>query len=108
MGRAIVENEAPKIYLPNTAGDPEELGLDMQDAVARIAAAVRADAGGGVELSRIVGTVLCDRRDDLYAHPPHLVPLVLEGVDVIRVQLSRDGEGRYDKRLVAEALVSLA
>lgn len=108
VGRAIVANEAPKIYLPNTVGDPEERGLDMAGAVARIADAVRRDAGENVELSKIVGTVLCDRRDDVYQSPPNLIPLVLEGMDMIRVQLADEGADRYDAKRLAEALVSLA
>ncbi len=108
VGRAIVANEAPKIYLPNTMGDPEERGLNMAGAVARIADAVRRDAGPTVELSKIVGTVLCDRRDEIYASAPNLIPLVLEGLDVIRVQLADDDADRYDPTRVAEALLSLS
>jgi len=109
VGRAIVENDAPKIFLPNAGRDPEQKGLDMVDAALRIADAVRADAGADAPLDRIVTTLLCDRRDDIYDSVPNSVfRLVVQGVEVLRLRLSADGEARYDDEAVAGALLALA
>ncbi|MHC4937964.1 MAG: GAK system CofD-like protein [Planctomycetota bacterium] len=108
VGRAIVECDAPKIYLPNTGTDPEQKSLPIEEALERIIAAVRADAGEEVAIPRIVSTLLYDRRDDLYDSVPNVFRLALEGLEVIRMRLSDEGEARYDPQKVVHALLSLA
>ena len=108
VGRAIAANDAPKIYLPNAGADPEQSALGMVEAVERIAAAVRADAGDDVPLARIVGTVLLDRRDALYGGAPDVLRLALEGVEVLRMRLSGEAARRYDPEAVVGALLALA
>ena len=108
VGRAIVESDAPKIYLPNAGDDPEQMHVPMEEAVDRIVAAVRADAGEEIEIPRIVSTLLCDRRDDMYAAVPNVFRLALQGVEVIRLQLSDEDSDRYDPEKIVRALLSLA
>jgi CofD-related protein of GAK system len=108
VGRAIVENDAPKIYLPNAGDDPEQRGFGMEGAIERIAAAVREDAGPKVPVEKIVSTLLCDRRDDLYGAAPNVFGLALQGVEVLRLKLSDESQRRYDPNAVVRALLSLA
>jgi len=108
VGRAIVENEAPKIYLPNAGDDPEQATFGIEEAIERIAAAVREDAGPKVPLERIVSTLLCDRRDEFYGAAPNVFRLALQGVEVLRLKLSEEGASRYDPEAVVRALLSLA
>jgi CofD-related protein of GAK system len=108
VGRAIVESDAPKIYLPNAGDDPEQTNVPMEEAVARIAAAVRADAGEETDLKSIVSTVLCDRRDEMYGESPNVFRLAVQGMEVIRLALSEEGEMRYDPERVVKAFLSLA
>ena len=108
VGRAIVANDAPKIFLPNTGADPEQAGLAIEDAVDRIVETVRDDAGADVDMSRIVTTLLCDRRDDLYETVPNIFRLALQGVEVLRLELSDEESDHYDPDRVVQALLSLA
>ncbi|MEM8885551.1 MAG: GAK system CofD-like protein [Planctomycetota bacterium] len=108
VGRAIVESDAPKIYLPNAGRDPEQLGMFVEDGVQRIVDAVRADAGDDVPTRQIVSTLVCDRRDDLYGGVPNVFRLALEGIEVVRMQLSEDEQSLYDPERVVKMLLSFA
>jgi len=113
VGRAIAASEALKVYIPNVGHDPEQLGLGLEDAVGRIEAAVRRDAGKSTPRERILGTLLLDRRDECYAAgaaaPARVFRLAQRGLEVLRLSLTRDDEPNvHESKRLAEALLSLA
>jgi CofD-related protein of GAK system len=122
VGRAIAGSDALKVYIPNLGRDPEQFGMSLPDAVGRIEAAVRHDAGARVGTDRIVNTVLLDRSDEHYtfsrspAGRPAGSPdwgLLGGGLEVLRLRIAGEPGGasqavRYDPALLCDALLSMA
>jgi CofD-related protein of GAK system len=114
VGRAVAAARCPRVYIPNTGRDPEQLGMGIEDAIDRIIEHVRADlerdgaegwAGSG---NGALDLVLLDSRRGAYSVAPDETRLRRRGVDLVDVPLAAaDGSPRLDARAVAEALVSL-
>ena len=104
VGRAIAEAPCPRVFVPNTFPDPEQLGVSSVDALARLEAAIRAD---GVELAgTAISHVLLDDRvcpprvhDEFRDREPEAVRLPLVG---------GEAPGPVDPERLAHALITLA
>lgn len=62
IGRAIAAARCTKVYVPNTLEDPEQVGMDIEQACERLVRTVRRDAGAEVPVGRILNHVVLDRR----------------------------------------------
>ena len=109
VGRAIAEAHCPKLYIPNTGVDPEQIGLTIADAVERIIRFVRRDAGTHVPVARILDGVLVDRASGAYAATLDAERIASWGIDVIDVAMvGRDERRRLAPDTLAEILVSFS
>lgn len=108
VGRAIAAADCPRVWVCNTAADPESLGRSHAELVERLIALVRQDAGPDTPVERIVDTVLVDTRSGHYSAPLELERLAALGVQVADVDLvSRESAPLIDADCLARVLVSL-
>ncbi len=61
VGRAIVNNKVPKIYMPSTGEDPEMLGMSLDDAIRKLVHYVQKDLCAPVAANEIISHVLLDK-----------------------------------------------
>ena len=109
LGRAIAEAECPKLYVPNMGSDPEQLGMSLDQAVARLIEAVRRDAGEETPVERILNLVLVDTARGRYASPLDTRRIEELGVEVLDLALVGEGGWPWiDADYLVEALLSLA
>lgn len=118
VGRAVAAVPCPKVYVPNTGTDPEQLGLSVADCVAVLLAALRRDAGADVPADRLLQTVVVDTRNGVYPGGIDREGLRAQGVAVLDAPVARalpDGgahaaavAGRHDAEAVADLLLRLA
>jgi CofD-related protein of GAK system len=108
VGSAIAANGGPKVYIPNLGEDPEQLGMDLDDAVRALVERLRADVPADTSADRLLNFVLMDSRAGSY--PGGLSKRLMKqlGVEVIDTRLTRKaGASRYDDELLVSALLSL-
>ncbi|MCP5040412.1 MAG: GAK system CofD-like protein [bacterium] len=109
VGRAIAEAPCPKIFVPNMGCDPEQLGMSLGDSVVRLIEAVRRDAGEDTPTERILDLVAIDSQRGLYETPLDLARVKEQGVEVLDVELVKDGAWPLiDAGALAQCLLSLA
>jgi 2-phospho-L-lactate transferase/gluconeogenesis factor (CofD/UPF0052 family) len=109
VGRAIVNASSPRVYIPNTGLDPEQVGMSVADSVEELLRYVRADAGADVPVGRIVNVVLLDRNPRHYGMAVDVDRLTRLGVQVVSLELVAEGSGPHAHPLrLTEALLSLA
>ncbi len=87
VGQAIAENDCPKVYIPNTGHDPEQLHMSLTDSVAALLDYLRKSAQSDVPTEKLLHFVLLDTHVQRYAHSVDLSALRNMGVDVIRMPL---------------------
>lgn len=109
IGRAVVHARGTTIYVPNTGRDPEQLGMDIGDAVERIVELVRRDVGHHTPADDVLDGVLVDLARGDYRDIGGLDRVRAAGIRVYDVPLVGGGDGtRLDDDLLAEALLDLA
>lgn len=108
IGRTIARTRVPKVYVPNCAPDPEQMGMTVADCVDSIVSTVRADAGAEVPTSAILDLVLIDSRAE-YAAALDPEALLARGVQVVDVPIMelQSGVAKVEPQLLAEVLLSL-
>jgi CofD-related protein of GAK system len=108
VGRAIRACPAPKVYVPNTGVDPEQLGLSVAGCVARLLATLRQDTGGSAPARELLDIVLLDSRRARYSGGVDRGRLGDLGVGVLDVPLVTEASSPWlDPELLSRALVSL-
>lgn len=109
VGETIVQTCCPKVYIPNTGCDPEQLGYDTADCVEWLLKLVRNDVGEHVAATDIVDVVLVDTTAAQYAKPIATERLQALGIQVIDTDLaSPERADKLDPTKLAETLVALA
>jgi CofD-related protein of GAK system len=110
VGEAIARADVPKVYVPNTGHDPEQLGLDLARQVETLLHYLRRGARGAAthDASRLLTHVLVDSRRAGTAVAT-LDAVRSLGVTVVDLPLVTDASAPLlDGRLLAESLVCLA
>ena len=108
VGSAIAANGGPKVYIPNLGKDPEQLGMDLDDAVRALVDRLRADVPDDTPADRLLNFVLMDSRAGSYPGAPSKRLMKKLGVQVIDTRLTtKAGASRYDDELLVSALLSL-
>jgi CofD-related protein of GAK system len=108
VGRAIVAAGCPKIYVPNTGTDPEQLGMSIGESVDRILEFVRRDAGRDAAARAILDCVLVDSSSGAYSTPLDLDRIRSRGIDVVDIAMvGSDERRRIAPDVLAELLASL-
>lgn len=108
VGKAIAENDCPKVYIPNLGIDPEQIGLSLDQSVQTLLRYLRADAGAACAGAKLLNFVLIDSKRGGY--PAALSQGLMEelGVQVIDTRLvSKRSEPFYDPELLVAALLSM-
>ncbi len=109
VGQAIAAVNVPKVYIPNVGHDPEQLGMQVTDAVSALVDVVRRDAGPRVHLDHILNMVLYDSRSDAYENGLDPNSLRSQGVQVVDAPILTERGGRWihDPKGLSEVLLSL-
>ncbi|MBI5524089.1 MAG: GAK system CofD-like protein [Desulfarculus sp.] len=106
--QAIAQAQCPKVFIPNPAGDPEQLGLDLTSTVATLLKYLRQGCGPDVPKANLVDLVLLDSHMPYPGSLAGLEAVGSLGPQVLDVRLGReDAPGTYDPRVLAELLLSM-
>lgn len=106
--RAIAQAPCPKVFIPNPAGDPEQLGLDLAGAVATLQAYLRRGCGPQAQESGLLDLILLDSRLPYPGGRADLAALRSLGPEVADVRLRQgDTPGAFDPPALAELLLSM-
>lgn len=109
VGQAVARAGCPRVYVPNTGADPEQLGMSLASSVEALVAYARRDAGVDLPVSRVVNFVLLDRERENYALPLDIDRLARLGVQVLRLELvTESSRPHIHPQRLAEALLSLS
>lgn len=109
VGQAIASAGCPKVYIPNTGEDPEQLGLSIGRAAEVLIDYLRRDAGADRRTDELLDFLLVDTTNGRYADPGDLDRLEKLGVQVIDVDLvSRASFPDLDPEALTHVLLSLA
>lgn len=108
VGAAVAAANCPKVYVPNTGMDPEQLEMTGASAVSRLLDTLRADAGADVAVQRLLNGVLVDTDRARYGIPLELEAIEALGIPVADARLVEDRPDRLHPERLSEALISLA
>lgn len=108
VGAAVADSPALKVYVPNTQGDPEQLGLDLAGQVQVLLEALRRDEGRPLKTLDLLRYMVLD--PSIAKGASSAVQAVRkQGIEVIEVPLiSEASHPLLDPGRLAEVLVSLA
>ena len=108
VGRAVADNDCPKVFIPNLGSDPEQVGMDFEQTVQALLGQLRSDVGDDCGNEQLLSFVLVDSSNGNY--PEGLSPELLRdlGIELIDVKLvSKQSAPYYDNDLLVSALLSL-
>ena len=109
VGGAIRRAGVPKVFVPNTGRDPEQLGLSVAASVMRLLATLRLDAGSETPASHLIDFVVVDSLRGNYPNGLELEQLHELGVSVVDLPLvSATNPPDLDPDRLARVLLSLA
>ena len=109
VGRAICRAGVPKVYVPNTGQDPEQLGLSVAASAMRLLATLRLDAGSETPASHLLDFVVVDSLRGNYPYGLELEQLQDLGVSIVDLPLvSATSSPDLDPDRLARVLLSLA
>lgn len=109
VGQAVARAGCPRVYVPNTGADPEQLGMSVASCVEALVAYARRDAGADLPVSQVINFVLLDRERENYALPLDIDRLTKLGVQVLPLELVTDSSHPHiHPQRLAEALLSLS
>jgi 2-phospho-L-lactate transferase/gluconeogenesis factor (CofD/UPF0052 family) len=108
VGEAVRRSGAPKVFVPNPAGDPEQVGMSLYDSVTTLIRYLERSADAPAPVERLVSFVVVDTKRVRYPRPLKLRAIRELGIQVIDTRLVTDEDPtRFDDRLVARVLLSL-
>ncbi|WP_192034519.1 GAK system CofD-like protein [Halomonas sp. YLGW01] len=113
VGRAIRTNPGPKVFIPNTGIDPEQLGMSLERQLDTLLHQLRQDAGEDTPTHQLLNFVLLDSRQGGSSSALPIDTLTRQcaerGLTLIDTRLISEASAPYyDNDLLARALVSLA
>jgi CofD-related protein of GAK system len=108
VGDCVAETDCPKVYVPNTAADSEQIGLSVADCVGTLLAYLRKSCGSQAANQRLLNLVLVDTAGGAYPGGLDLAAIRSLGVQVVDLPLVSEASQPYvDEERLAEALLSL-
>ena len=108
VGRAVASNDCPKVFIPNLGSDPEQIGMDFEQAVHALLDQLRADCSDNCGNEKLLNFVLVDSANGQYPGGVSTQFLHDLGVELIDVKLiSKQSAPYYDNDLLVSALLSL-
>jgi CofD-related protein of GAK system len=108
VGRAIANNDCPKIYIPNLGSDPEQIGMNAEQMVRVLLDQLEMGVTDGCPNNKLLNFVLMDSKNGHYPSALSVALLKKLGVELIDVKLiSKQSAPYYDNDLLVSALLSL-
>lgn len=108
VGQAISEADCPKVFIPNTTADPEQVGMNLHQSVGRLLEYLERSCTEETARDRLLNFVLMDSRRGGYAKPLELNKIKRFGIEVLDVDLITEQSAPYlDDDRVLEHLLSL-
>jgi hypothetical protein len=108
VGKAIANNGCPKVYVPNLAKDPEQLGMSLEDAIKQILIYAGKDFSGQAKASDLLNYVMVDSKQGNYPGGIPTEYLKQQGITLIDVKLmNKASDKSYDEKRLVAALLSL-
>lgn len=108
VGSCVEETDCPKVYVPNTAHDSEQLGLSVADCVKTLLTYLRKSNGNDAPADRLLNLVLVDSAGGAYPGGLDLQAIRRLGVQVVDLPLVSEASQPYvDEERLTEALLSL-
>ncbi len=108
VGQAISETECPKVFIPNTTADPEQVGMSLYESVRRLLEYLERGCKSDPARDRLLNFVLIDSKRGGYPKPLDLNKIKRFGVEVLDLDLITDQSAPYlDEELVLDHLLSL-
>ncbi len=107
VGEAVAANNCPKIYIPNTAKDPEQLGMDLTKAVTIICNALIKD-NSELKPNQVLNYILIDTENAKYAFDINIQEIEKMSIKVVNTALVTQASFPYiDPELLIQTLLSL-
>jgi len=108
VGRAVLDNDCPKVYIPNTGYDPEQRGTPTARCAETILRYLKRDLGERTPNERLLNFVVLDSRPSSYALPVDRKALEALGVCVIQEDLvTEESDPHLDEGRLLDILLSL-
>ncbi len=105
VAEAVRENGCPKVYIPNTGGDPEEFGMTVDDCITRLNEHLSAREKAGS--ASYVNFVVLDSRNDNY-RGAELLKSAANRIPVVDTPLITPNSAPFlDEQLLVPVLLSL-
>ena len=109
VGQAVASAGCPKVYIPNTGHDPEQLGMGIGRAAEVILSYLRRDAGPDYRTDDLLDFVLVDTKNASYSNVRDLARLEELGVELIDMDLvTPRSHPALDPERLTHVLLSLA
>jgi len=105
VGDAIAEARCAKVFVPDPAGDPEQLGMGLGGSVRTLLGYLRASCVTPRPVGALLNAVLADRRYP-YQEPLGLDEVEALGVKVLEADLGYERDS-FDARALARELMAL-
>lgn len=108
VGRAVANNDNPKVFVPNLGSDPEQVGMTLEKMVHVLIKQLQTDTDDQCPNNQLLNFVLIDSKNGVY--PSQITEDCFQelGVQVIDTRLiSSDSAPYYDNELLVSALLSL-
>jgi CofD-related protein of GAK system len=107
VGACVAQTDCPKVYVPNTAADNEQVGMSVADCVNRLLAYLRQSSGKDESIDKFLNLVLVDTAGGSYPGGLDLAAIRHLGVQVVDLPLVSEASQPYvDEERLIEALLS--
>lgn len=108
VGRAVLENDCPKVYIPNTGFDPEQRGIPPARCAETILHYLKRDLGERAPNDRLLNFVVLDSKPSSYAMPVDREAMEALGACVIQADLvTEESDPHLDEGRLLDILLSL-
>ncbi len=108
VSRALLENDCPKVYIPNTGRDPEQRGMTVAACAETILGYLKRDLGNSVPHDRLLNFVILDSKHSSYETPVDREALRGLGAHLIEADLvTAESRPHLDEKRLLEILLSL-
>ncbi|WP_028574578.1 GAK system CofD-like protein [Desulfonatronovibrio hydrogenovorans] len=108
VGAAVSLNHCPKVYVPNTGHDPEQVGTTLDQRVEILITYLQKSCPAPVRVDSLLNFVVIDRDKSLYQGGVDVQKIKKLGVEVLETTLTQQDQKPYlTNQMLMEALFSM-
>ena len=108
VGAAVRDAQCPKVYIPNTGVDPEQVALSLDQRSELLLKYLRKDAGADTPAEKLLNFVLLDTTARQRTKPGCIEKIRQTGIELLETRLiSEQSTPNIDPELLARVLVSM-